>query len=329
VGAVRDQVGTLGTLASSFPNDRRAEFQERLVEFLPAGFERLFLCNSGTEAVEGALKFARLSSARTAIVAAERGFHGRTMGALSCTWEAKYRAPFEPLIGEVRHAPFGRLDAFERVVGENTACVILEVVQGEGGVHPAEPEFLAGLRELCDERGALLVFDEVQTGFGRTGRRFACEHSGVMPDLLALGKAIAGGLAMGAVAFGAKLGELPIGSHGSTFGGNPLACAAGIASLRTLVEEELIQRSRMEGAWFAERLAAIDSALVRDVRGLGLMVAVELDCPVAPLLAELQARGVIALPAGPRVLRFLPPLVIEREDLQRVVRALEDCLSLL
>ncbi|MFT7670927.1 MAG: acetylornithine/LysW-gamma-L-lysine aminotransferase [Planctomycetota bacterium] len=319
VQAVATQVGTLATLAGSFPNDQRAEFQERLVAFLPQGFKRVFLCNSGTEAVEGALKFARLSTGRSGIVAAQRGFHGRTMGALSCTWEKKYRKPFEPLIAEVQHAPYGKLEAFAELVGENTACVIVEVVQGEGGVRPATQEFLKGLRKLCDERGALLIFDEVQTGFGRTGKNFACEHFGVLPDLLSLGKAIAGGLAMGAVAMGPKIGELSVGDHGSTFGGNPLACAAGNAALRTMVEENLVERSRVEGEWFRAELAKIDSPQIREVRGMGLMVAIDLRCRVAPVLAGLQERGVIALPAGPTVLRFLPPFVIEREDLERVV----------
>lgn len=319
VQAVSTQVATLSTLAGSFPNDQRAEFQERLTDFLPEGFERVFLCNSGTEAVEGALKFARVSTGRTGIVAAQRGFHGRTMGALSCTWEKKYRAPFEPLIPDVRHAPFGNLEAFSKLVGEETACVIVEVVQGEGGVRPATREFLEGLRALCDEHGTLLIFDEVQTGFGRTGRAFACEHFGVLPDLMALGKAIAGGLAMGAVAMGSRVAKLSIGAHGSTFGGNPLACAAGNAALQALVEEKLIERSEELGAWFREQLASLDCSEIREVRGMGLMVAIDLRSRVAPVLAALQDRGVIALPAGPTVLRFLPPLVIEREDLQRVV----------
>ena len=327
VEAVSTQVATLTTLAGSFPNDQRAELQERLCALLPAGFERVFFCNSGAEAVEGALKFARLSSGRSGIVAAQRGFHGRTLGALSCTWEKKYRGPFEPLIPGVEHAPFGKLEAFAELVRDDTACVIVEVVQGEGGVRPAEPEFLAGLRALCDERGALLVLDEVQTGFGRTGRAFACEHYGVAPDLICLGKAIAGGLAMGAVGIGPRVGPLAPGTHGSTFGGNPLACAAANACLRTLGEERLIERSAELGAWFAGRLRAIDSPLVREVRGLGLMVALDLRVRSADVLADLQARGVIALPAGPTVLRFLPPLVIEREDLERVAREVEGALA--
>jgi acetylornithine/LysW-gamma-L-lysine aminotransferase len=327
VEAVSDQVATLTTLAGSFPNDQRTQLQERLCALLPEGFERVFLCNSGAEAVEGALKFARLSTGRTGIVAAQRGFHGRTLGALSCTWEKKYRGPFEPLIPGVQHAPFGKLEAFAELVDGDTACVIVEVVQGEGGVRPAPPEFLERLRELCDERGALLVLDEVQTGFGRTGRAFAFEHYGVAPDLVCLGKAIAGGMPMGAVGIGPRVEPLGLGTHGSTFGGNPLACAAANACLRTLAEERLVERSAEVGEWFVERLRTIDSPLVREVRGLGLMIAMDLRVRSAGVLADLQQHGVIALPAGPTVLRFLPPLVIERKDLEDVAREVEGALA--
>ncbi len=327
VRAISNQAGRLMSLASSYPNDQRAEFQERLVEFLPDGLERLFLCNSGTEAVEGALKFARYSTGRSGIVAAQRGFHGRTLGALSCTWEKKYRAPFAPLVPDVQHAPFGRLEAFEELVGEDTACVLIEVVQGEGGVRPARDDFLRGLRQLCDECGALLIFDEVQTGFGRTGRRFALEHSGMVPDLIALGKAIAGGMPMGCVALGSRVAPLKPGVHGSTFGGNPLACAAGSANLQVLLEGGLVQRAAELGARFKAHLSALDSPEIREVRGLGLMVAVDLRIRVAPVLAALQERGILALPAGPTVLRFLPPLVIEEADLERVTEDLADVLA--
>ncbi|MCL4141843.1 UNVERIFIED_CONTAM: hypothetical protein GTU68_036840, partial [Idotea baltica] len=327
VQAVSTQAGTLTTLASSFPNDQRAEFQERLIDFLPDGFDRLFFCNSGTEAVEAALKFARRSTGRTGIVAAQRGFHGRTMGALSCTWEKKYREPFMPLVAAVQHAPYGNLEKFAELVNENTACVIVEVVQGEGGVRPAQAEFLTGLRALCDEHGTLLVFDEVQTGFGRTGRRFAFEHFGVTPDLLALGKAIAGGIPMGAVALGMCVNKMSMGDHGSTFGGNPLACAAGNATLKTLVDDKLVERSAELGDWFRSELDRIEDPQLREVRGMGLMVAMDFRCRVAPILERLQAAGVVALPAGPTVLRFLPPFVIEKEDLAHVVTTVREVLE--
>jgi acetylornithine/LysW-gamma-L-lysine aminotransferase len=278
--------------------------------------------------MEGALKIARIATGRTGVVAAERGFHGRTMGALSCTWDPKYRAPFEPLVPGVVHAPHGDLAAFEARIGGDTAAVVVEVVQGEGGVRPTNAAFLQGLRRLCTERGALLVIDEVQTGFGRTGRVFAFEHFGIEPDLLALGKAIGGGLPMGAVAFGSAVGELPVGSHGSTFGGNPLACAAAVAALDVLEQERLPERAEALGARFRSRLGAIASPRVREVRGLGLMVAVELDVPSAPYLAALLERGVIALAAGPTVVRFLPPLVVAEEDLEFAADALEEVLAL-
>ncbi|MFT7484826.1 MAG: acetylornithine/LysW-gamma-L-lysine aminotransferase [Candidatus Paceibacteria bacterium] len=327
VEAVSGQAAKLATCAGSFPNDQRAELQERLCALLPEGFERVFLCNSGTEAVEGALKFARRSSGRAGIVAARGAFHGRSMGALACTWTEKYRAPFEPLIGKVQHAAFDDLAAFDAIVDDETAAVIVEVVQGEGGVRPASAEFQHGLRRLCDERGAHLIFDEVQTGFGRTGKAFALEHTGVEPDLISMGKAIAGGMAMGAVGLGPKIGKLTVGDHGSTFGGNPLACAAANATLGVMQDENLFERSRRLGEKFANSLRGVESPLVVEVRGLGLMVALELRVPVAPILKALQARGVIALPAGPSVLRFLPPLVITEQDLERVVREVAVVLS--
>ncbi|MCB9913555.1 MAG: aspartate aminotransferase family protein [Planctomycetes bacterium] len=322
VAAVQAQAATLLTCAGSYPNDKRAALLERLLAFAGGGFERAFLTNSGTESVEAALKFARHATGRPGIVAATRAFHGRTLGALSATFTRAYREPFAPLVPRVEHARFGDLASFAELVGDETACVIVEAVQGEGGVHVAPPEFLHGLRALCDARGALLVVDEVQTGFGRTGRAFAYEHAGVAPDLVALGKALAGGVPMGAVLMGPRVRALPVGAHGSTFGGNPLACAAALATLDTLEQDGLVERARELGAWLLERLRALESPLVREVRGLGLMVGVDLRRRVAPLLRALQERGVLALPAGPTVLRLLPPLVISRAELEQVLAAL-------
>jgi len=325
--AISAQTERLMTCAGSFPNDRRAELLESLTRFSGGAFERFFLCNSGAEAVEGALKFARLSTGRPGIVAATRAFHGRTMGALSVTWTKAYRAPFEPLIPAVSHARFGDTESFDAAITDETACVIVEVVQGEGGVHVAQPGFLGSLRRLCDERGALLILDEVQTGFGRTGRPFAHEHFDVRPDLLAVGKAMAGGIPMGAVCLGAKVAELPVGSHGSTFGGNPLACAAAIATIAALEGQALCERAAELGAWLQAELGRIPSPLIREVRGLGLMVGMDLRCRVAPVLRHLQSRGVLALPAGSTVLRLLPPLVIERPELERVVEEIARALQ--
>ncbi len=324
--AIREQAGRLITCPESFYNDRRAELQAELVRIAPPGLERVFLCNSGAEAVEGAIKFARLATGRPGIVAAKNGFHGRTLGALSATWRPQYRQPFEPLVPGFVHVPYNDEDALEEAIGDDTAAVILEVVQGEGGVTIGDGDYLQGVQRLCQERGALFIIDEVQTGFGRTGRMFACEHHGLEPDLLCLAKAIAGGIPMGAVLLGSRVGKLPSRAHGSTFGGNPLACAAALAAIRVIEEETLPQRAAELGAYFISRLRGLDSPLVREVRGLGLMIAIELKHRAGPYLAALMERGVLALSAGPIVMRFLPPLVISVEDMDAVVERVAEVL---
>ncbi len=326
-GVIAEQARTLVTCPAVYANDRRATYVERLCEKLPGTLQRLFLCNSGAEAVEAAIKLARLATGRTGVVATKRGFHGRTFGALSATWGRKYREPFEPLVPDFHHVPFDSIDAVEVAIGEDTACVIVEIVQGEGGVRPGSREYFEALRRLCDERGALLLIDEVQTGFGRTGEWFACEHHDLAPDLICLGKAIAGGVPMGAVGIGDRVGRLPAGAHGSTFGGNPLACAAAEMVLEVIERDGLVERARVLGKWLLERLSAIDSPRVREVRGLGLMVAVELRERATPLLRALLERGVMALPAGSTVIRFLPPLVVSRAELEEGVLALEAVLN--
>jgi acetylornithine/LysW-gamma-L-lysine aminotransferase len=323
VAAVSEQASRLITCPEIFYNDRRAELLAALAAAAPAGLSRAFLCNSGTEAVEAAIKFARLSTGRREIVACMRGFHGRTLGALSATWEPKYREPFEPLVPGFRHVPFNDLAALEAAIGDATAAVLLEVVQGEGGVRPGDPAFLLGAQRLCRERGALLIVDEVQTGYGRTGRLFACQHHGLEPDLMPIAKSMAGGLPMGACLIGPRVGPIEKMSHGSTFGGNPLACAAALATLQVMADEELPTRAAELGALLLERLRAIRSPLIREVRGLGLLAGIELKTKVTPILQGLQARGVLALPAGATVLRLLPPLVIEQSDLERVADAIE------
>jgi len=325
--AISAQAQQLITCPESLFNDVRAHYLERLVGVAPEGLSRAFLCNSGTESVEAALKLARLSTGRSGVIATMKGFHGRTMGALSATWEKKYRLPFEPLVPGFRHVPYNRLEALDEAVNEETGAVLLEPVQGEGGVTPADPEYLRGARALCDERGALLIIDEVQTGFGRTGRLFACEHSGVRPDLLCLAKAIAGGVPMGAVLLGEAVGNIKPGVHGTTFGGNPLACAAALATLDEIQSKHLVAEAERKGAWLLERLGQIDARVIRQVRGLGLMVGVELRQRVTPYLKALMARGVLALPAGKTVLRLLPPLVISDEDLSTVADAIEAVLT--
>lgn len=325
VQAIASQAATLVSCPEMFYNDQRAALEQRLCTL--SGFPRVFLANSGTEAVEAALKFARLVTGRHQIVAAMRGFHGRTMGALSATWEKKYREPFEPLVPGFTHISYNNLPALDTAVGEDTAAVILEVVQGEGGVNPGQAEFLEGAQRICQSKGALLILDEIQTGFGRTGQMFAFQHHTLHPDMVCLAKSIGGGVPMGAVLLGEKVGKLPPQVHGSTFGGNPLACAASLAAIDFIEQNALADRAAELGDWFLTQLRAIQSPLIREVRGLGLMVGIELKQKVTPYLQALMARGVLALPAGLTVMRFLPPLVIEKTDLEKVVLAVREVLS--
>lgn len=326
VEAISRQAQALTICTEMFYHDKRAELQARLIAAAPAGLERVFLCNSGAEAVEASFKFARLSTGRSQIIATMRGFHGRTFGALSATWKKNFRQPFEPLVPDFVHIPYNNLEKLDQVLGDETAAVILEVVQGEGGVYPGSAEFLAGVQSLCRERGALLIIDEVQTGFGRTGKLFASQHYDLQPDLLCLAKAIAGGVPMGAVLIGDRVGELPTGSHGSTFGGNPLACAAALAVMDTLENEALPARAAELGRYLVDQIEQIDSPLIREVRGMGLMVGIEIKAKVAPYLQAMMERGVLALSAGLTVIRLLPPLIIDREQIDRVVSVLAEVL---
>ena len=325
VKAISTQAERLITCPEMFYNDQRAALQECLCKL--TNMSRVYLCNSGTEAVEAALKFARATSGRKNIVAAMRAFHGRTMGALSATHNKKYRDPFEPLVPGFSHVPYNNLEKLAEAVNEETAAVILEVVQGEGGVYPATPEFLQGAQNICRSRGALLIIDEVQTGFGRTGRLFAYQRYGLEPDLVSVGKSIAGGLPMGATLISERVGPLSVGWHGSTFGGNPLACAASLAALEVIEEEKLPERAEQLGTRFREQLKSIPSPLIREVRGLGLMIGIELKQKVAPYIQAMTEQGILVLNAGMNVIRLLPPLVIQPEQLDRVAQALEMVLT--
>ncbi len=325
--AIQSQAATLVACSEVTYNDQRAALMAELTQHTPDDLKRVFLCNSGAEAIEAAIKFARFFTGRTDVVAATRGFHGRTMGALSATWNAKYRDPFLPLVPGFSHVPYNNLAAMEAALTDQTAAVIIEVIQGEGGVHPADPAYLEGLRALCTQRGVLLIVDEVQTGMGRTGRWFACQHFDLLPDILCLGKALGGGVPMGAVIWREALGTLPAGVHGSTFGGNPLACAASRAVLRVMERDDLPGRAARLGEKLLTDLRAIRSPLIREVRGRGLMVGVELRQRATQVLRALMERGVLAMPAGSTVVRLLPPLTIAEEQLDRVVQAMALALS--
>ncbi|RIK37918.1 MAG: aspartate aminotransferase family protein [Chloroflexi bacterium] len=326
--AIAEQAHTLISCPNFFYQETRARFVDKLASVLPQHLGHVFLANSGAEAVDGAIKFARLATGRTGLVAAMRSFHGRTVGAVSLTWEPKYRKPFEPLL-EVAHVPYNNLEKLAEAVTENTACVVLEVVQGEGGVHVGDAAFLQGAQQLCRERGALLVLDEIQTGFGRTGRWFGLEHYGLEPDIICLAKGLGAGFPMGAIAYTEPVqAALYPGAHGTTFGGNPLACAAGLAALQ-VYQEGVIEQAAGRGRLLFDRLNAVlgERRIVREVRGLGLMVGIELREKAGRYLkALMDDHGVLALPAGSNVLRLLPPLVISEEEIEIGVQAIASVL---
>ena len=324
--AIADQSTKLITLFETFYNDQRAELMKKMGSLVP-GLNRLFFCNSGTESIEAAIKFARISTGRSEIIAAMRAFHGRTMGSLSATYNKKYREGFEPLIPGFSHIPFNNIAALEESISNETAAFIIEIVQGEGGVYVADNKYIQAAKEICDRNGALLIFDEVQSGFGRTGKMFAFQHSEVTPDLLCCAKSIAGGIPMGAVLIGTKVNNLVPGVHGSTFGGNPLSCAAAVAAITAIEEEKLADQAAEKGARLLGLLRQIDSPNIREIRGIGLMIGIELKQKSQPYLRALQERKILALNAGMTVIRLLPPLVITNEQIDHLATELTNILQ--
>ena len=321
VDAMTKQGNLLITCTGSFYNPVRAELMEKLIKLSPSPLSKVFLCNSGTESVEAAIKFARISSGRTEFIAAMRGFHGRTMGALSATHNPKYRTPFEPLIPGFNHVPYNNYEAILKSVNENTAAIILEVIQGEGGVHSGTQDYFSQVQELCKSQGIFLIIDEVQTGFGRTGKLFACEHFDIHPDILCISKAIAGGFPMGAVLCSEKV-KISFGKHGTTFGGNPLACAVSLAALNVILTENLPQQAYEKGKYFLKEFSKHKLKVVREVRQFGLMVGIELKEKAQKYIDELQQEGILVLAAGQSVIRLLPPLVISYEEIDVVIKKL-------
>jgi len=322
--AVHDQYLTLGNCYSMFYSPVRAHLAQKLASLAPGKLNRVFFCNSGAEANEAAIKFARSSTGRQEIIAAMRGFHGKTMGALAATWGPEYQKPFAPMLPGLKHVPYNNLAKLEAALGDNTAAVLLEVVQGEGGVRVGDKGYFQKVREMCDAHGILLIIDEVQTGFGRTGTLFACEQF-VEPDMLCLAKSLAGGIPMGAVLCNDRI-KVPVKSHTSTFGGNPTACAAALASIGVIEKEGLVEKSRTLGGYFLKELGRIESSKIREIRGLGLMLGIELKEKAGPYVQQLTDKGVIVLLAGATVIRLLPPLVITKEEIDTVVAAFKDIL---
>ena len=325
--AIFNQAKKLITVPGIFYNDKRAELLEKLIEISPENLTKAFLCNSGTEAIEAALKFARIVTGKKDFVCAMKAFHGRTMGALSATAKAEYKDGFEPLVPGFVHVPFNNFEKLEEKVTENTAGILLEIVQGEGGINIGTKDYFDKIRKLCDERNIILIIDEVQSGFCRTGKMFACEHFDVQPDILCLAKAIAGGIPMGAVLCSEKI-VIPVGKHGTTFGGNPLACAASIAAIDYMLENELAEQAKAKGDYLLRKLQESELQMVREIRQIGLMIGIELRKKPKPYILKLMEEGILVLPGGMTVLRILPPLTIEFELLDRVADTLKKVLNI-
>jgi acetylornithine/LysW-gamma-L-lysine aminotransferase len=327
VEATTQQVKELMYVQASYPHTARTALYDQLAEVAPGDIDNVWLCNSGTEANEAALKFARAATGRSKIVATTRGFHGRTMGALATTWKDKYKQPYEPLAGGVEFVPYGDGEELRDAVDDETAAVILEPLQGEGGINPAPTAYLEAAREATDEAGAALILDEIQTGLGRTGSMWACEGHDVVPDVLTTAKGLGSGLPIGATLVRDWIAENH-GDHGSTFSGNPVTCAAAGATLDVLERDEIPQHAAEMGEYLRSELESTLGDDVREVRGQGLMVGIEVKRGANRYLKELALNHqVLALPAGRTVLRLLPPLVVDEEHADRVVEALAEVVT--
>ena len=328
--AIKTQADKIITVHSSLYNETRRKFLEKLIGLAPEGLTQVHLNNSGAEAVEAAIKFARKFTGKKGMVAMKGSYHGKSFGALSITFNPKYRKSFAPLVEKVAFASFGDMDSLQDVVDEDTAFVILEPIQGESGINVAPDGFLQQVRKFCDERGILLIFDEIQAGLGRTGRMWACEHWDTSPDILCLAKGIAGGVPMGATLVRPDiLAAVSKGEHSSTFGGNPLSCAAGMAALESLTTDGLIQNSQEMGKILMEGLEKLKAKhpIIREIRGMGLMIGVELKFEVRDILMNLINEGVLMLYSGRNILRLLPPLVISEDEIAKVLQRLDSVLD--
>ena len=330
VNAIKSQIEKVITVHSSFYNKTREEFLQTLIDVAPAGLSQVHLNNSGSESVEAGIKFARKFTGRKGMVAMKGSYHGKSMGALSLTFNPKYRESFKPLVEKVTFSPYGDIDALQTAVDKDTAFVILEPIQGESGIHVPPDGFLQDVRKICDENGSLLVFDEIQSGLGRTGRMWASEHWETTPDIMCLAKGIAGGVPMGVTLVRPDiLSVMKKGEHSSTFGGNPLACAAGTATLQALTQDGLVENAKNMGEKFLHGLNDLKSKhkIIREIRGKGLMIGVELKFEVKDILMEGIKKGLLLLYSGRNILRLLPPLVISDEDVTKSLQILDVLLT--
>ena len=326
VKALKAQLEKIITVHSSLYNKTREEFLENLIKIAPKGLTQVHLNNSGTEAVEAAIKFARKFTGKSGMIAMNGSYHGKSFGSLSLTFNPKYRKSFEPLVEKVSFCSFGDIEALRSTVNSETGFVIIEPIQGESGIHVAPDGFLQHVRKLCNEKGILLIFDEIQSGLGRTGKMWAGQHWDTSPDIMCLAKGIAGGVPMGATLVRPDiLASISKGEHSSTFGGNPLSCAAGIATIQALTQDGLVENAVKMGKKLQDGLEALKKKykIIREIRGKGLMVGVEMKFEVKDILLDGIANGLLLLYSGRNILRLLPPLVISESDITKALEILD------
>jgi acetylornithine/LysW-gamma-L-lysine aminotransferase len=325
--ALKAQLEKIITVHSSLYSKTREEFLENLFKVAPTNLSQVHLNNSGAEAIEAGMKFARKFTGKTEMVAMNGSYHGKTLGALSITFNPKYRKAFKPLVEKVSFSPFGDIEKLRETVNDQTAFVILEPIQGESGIHVAPDGFLQDVRKLCDEKNILLIYDEIQAGLGRTGKMWAHQHWDTAPDILCLAKGIAGGVPMGATLVKPEILDcISKGEHSSTFGGNPLSCAAGTATMQALTQDKLVENSANMGKLFREGLDKLKEKhpVIREVRGKGLMIGIELKFEVRDILMEGIQKGLLLLYSGRNILRLLPPLVITQDDVTKSLEILDE-----
>ncbi|MCC5938170.1 MAG: aspartate aminotransferase family protein [Lunatimonas sp.] len=331
VKAIQEQAAELMHVSNFFVSPPQVALSKLLVDI--SYMDHVFLTNSGAESVEGAIKVARkwahANGKGGTIISMENSFHGRTLATIA-TGQEKYQRGFAPIPTGFAQVPFNDIAAIKAVSSEEVAAIIVEPIQGEGGIRPANPQYLQQLRNYCDEHRILLIFDEIQCGVGRTGQYFAKDHYGVQPDIMTLAKGLGGGMAIGAFLCVKKVGDaIDFGDHGTTFGGNPLASAAALATLQVIQEEKLLDEATEKGAWLMDKLRGLQKEFgtIREVRGVGLMIGVQLDKPAAPLVKALMDRGIIANATADNVLRLVPPLNIPKSDLKTALEVLRELLT--
>ena len=330
VSAIKSQIDKIITVHSSLYSKTREEFLETLFKVAPKGLTQAHLNNSGAEAIEAGMKFARKFTGKKGMVSMNGSYHGKSMGALSLTFNPKYRKAFQPLVDKVTFSPFGNIESLRDTIDDDTAFIILEPIQGESGIHVAPDGFLQDVRKLCDDNGILLIFDEIQAGLGRTGRMWASEHWDTAPDILCIAKGIAGGVPMGVTMVRPDILDcISKGEHSSTFGGNPLSCAAGTATLQALTQDGLIDNADKMGKLFREGLERLKEkhTIIREIRGKGLMIGIELKFEVKNILMEGIEKNLLLLYSGRNILRLLPPLVISEEDVTKSLDILDELLT--